>query len=318
MKLSIVIINFNRKQRLLNLLASIKENVKGYSHEVIVIDNGSSDASTDAVKNNFPEVVMIAEKRNIGECAAFNKGIRGSQGEYVWLMQEDIIIHKDTAKHLIEFLDTNSPVGYVGPKSLDEKGNVIKSIEKFHTPIYDIFFSYKHILSKIYRKFIQSKEKTLSEKPVKADWMTLSCLMIRGAALKKVGLFEDDITQWWADPQIALKLHRAGWEGYYIPYAEITHYQGITKQKARTTEKVDAVDLLWIYSKYKYFKKFYGPFGLFVVECNDFIIFTSFLLINLFKYYFVSHNVDTKWLINKWFEYLKCILGIGEQPSLAE
>ncbi|MBN1405015.1 MAG: glycosyltransferase family 2 protein [Candidatus Omnitrophica bacterium] len=320
MKLSIIIVNFNKKDCLRNLLDSINKNCKNITHEVIVVDNASSDKSQQMIKEYFPGVKLLAQDKNIGTCAAYNLAFEQSRGKYICLMNDDILIHENTMQVLMEFLDKNPAAGYAGPKNLDENNNVLKSANKFRNPGYDIFFSYKHLFSGFYRRLRPEKtSKEFPEVPVRVDWMAFSCLMIRRSIPEKIGLFDKDIIIWWDDPYIQLKIYRAGWLGYYVPGAKITHLYkiyGLSKEKPHSGDKVSSVDLLWIYSKYAYFRKFYGIPGLSIVKCSDFFIFMIYLLANFLKLVFMRKNKTAKWETNKWLGYFKCLFGIKARPTL--
>ncbi|MFH0731784.1 MAG: glycosyltransferase [Candidatus Omnitrophota bacterium] len=309
-KVSFIVVNFNKKDCLQNLIDSIKRHCGNFNYEIIVVDNASSDGSAQMVRNSFSDVKLIILDRNAGCCPAYNAGFNQTKGQYICLMHEDIIVHENTIQRLIEFLDANPRAGYAGPANYDNKGNLQRTVDKFHTPCYDIFFSYMYIISIIHDNIFHRRKKRLPDKPMKVDYMSISCLMLKRVAIEGLGFFENDIAQWWDDPQIQLKMHRASWHGYFLPHAKITHYRGLTEKGHHESDKVAPIELLWIYSKYKYFKKFYGAGGLFMVRCNDSAVFTIYLLTNLFRYYAISKDTNTKWEINKWLAFLKVALNI--------
>ncbi len=80
--LSIIIVNYNVKEFLLNLLESIQHATNNISTEIIVVDNNSNDGSVSAVNNKFPSVQTIANKENIGFGKANNQGLEICKGKY--------------------------------------------------------------------------------------------------------------------------------------------------------------------------------------------------------------------------------------------
>ncbi len=313
-KLSIVIVSYNRKDLLKSTLTSIKEHINPLTHEIIVVDNGSSDGSAEMVSQQFPEALLVKKQKNTGNCEAYNVGFRKACGEYICMMHEDIIVLENSLQKLIDFLDSNPKAGYVGPLNLNLERKPIKTIEKFHTPVYDIIFSYRHLLSNVSGRTLTKIEGRATE-PVCVDWMSFSCLLVRGNALAQTGYFPDVLQQWWDDPYIQLKMRRAGWLGYFMPEAKIIHHRGLMNKQIHTASKPTTIELIWIQSKYIYFREFYGKSGLAFVKVNDFFIFTVYLAINFVKFIVASRDVETKYQINRWFQYLVYVFYTGKKPK---
>ncbi|MBO9315379.1 MAG: glycosyltransferase, partial [Chloroflexus sp.] len=80
---SIIIVNWNTRQLLLDCLAVLPEATNGLETEIWVVDNGSRDGSVEAVQRYFPDVFVIANPDNRGFATANNQAIRASSGRYV-------------------------------------------------------------------------------------------------------------------------------------------------------------------------------------------------------------------------------------------
>ena len=89
---SILIVNWNTRQRVVECLASLPIDVGRRSCEVIVVDNGSVDGSAEALSAN-PDITLIRNERNVGYAAAVNQAYRGSSGEFVLLLNSDVRTH---------------------------------------------------------------------------------------------------------------------------------------------------------------------------------------------------------------------------------
>ena len=86
---SILIVNWNTRERVIQCLASLPNDVPGLSCEVIVVDNGSVDGSAEALGRQ-PEITLIRNERNLGYAAAVNQAYRRSSGEFVLLLNSDV------------------------------------------------------------------------------------------------------------------------------------------------------------------------------------------------------------------------------------
>lgn len=98
---SFVIPNWNGSGVITDCLTSIKkQSVK--PHEIIVVDNGSTDDSAKIIKSKFPNVKLIQLEKNIGFAGGVNVGIKEAKGDYVFLLNNDAELEKDTLKHLLK------------------------------------------------------------------------------------------------------------------------------------------------------------------------------------------------------------------------
>src|SRR4051794_10150617 len=100
---SILIVNWNTRERVLQCLASLPADVV-VPYEVIVVDNGSVDGSGDALAATSG-ITLIRNERNIGYAAAVNQAFRNSRGDYVLLLNSDVVLTLDAFESLVQFLE---------------------------------------------------------------------------------------------------------------------------------------------------------------------------------------------------------------------
>ncbi|MGZ4035787.1 MAG: glycosyltransferase family 2 protein, partial [Bacteroidia bacterium] len=125
MKLSVIIVNYNVQHFLEQCLHSVRKAVKNVNTEVFVVDNNSVDGSVMMVKEKFPEVQLIENKKNTGFSYANNQAMRIAKGEYVLLLNPDTVVEEDTFEKVISFMDAHPEAGGLGVKMLDGKGNFL-------------------------------------------------------------------------------------------------------------------------------------------------------------------------------------------------
>ena len=103
--LSIVIVNYNVCGFLEQCLLSVRDAVKGISHEIFVVDNASTDGSEAYISTRFPQVKYIYNTENVGFSKANNQAIAQSSGRYVLLLNPDTVVGEsvlDEACHLLD------------------------------------------------------------------------------------------------------------------------------------------------------------------------------------------------------------------------
>jgi GT2 family glycosyltransferase len=96
--LSILIVSFNARVDLVNCLLSLKKNPPSLAHEIIVIDNASTDGSPEAAQK-IPGVRVIQMERNAGFAAANNAGIAVSRGDVLLLLNSDTLVPPGAPHH---------------------------------------------------------------------------------------------------------------------------------------------------------------------------------------------------------------------------
>ena len=89
MDLSVIIVNWNTRELVLESLRSLYRAWMNGSMEVFVVDNGSSDGSVEAIRAAFPGAILIEKRKNLGFASANNEAIRYARGKYILLLNTD-------------------------------------------------------------------------------------------------------------------------------------------------------------------------------------------------------------------------------------
>ncbi|MDR2408813.1 MAG: glycosyltransferase [Bacteroidales bacterium] len=146
---SIIIVNYNTKKLLKDCITSIYRNTKDIQFEIIVSDNGSIDGSTEMIKNDFPQVILIKNTKNIGFGAANNRGLAIARGKYVFYLNSDTVLLNNAAKFFFDFWENfHNPylLGAIGANLLDENGKITYSYGNFFKFSDDVLFFIKKYL----------------------------------------------------------------------------------------------------------------------------------------------------------------------------
>ena len=124
-KLSIIIVNYNVKHFIEQCLISVFNAINNIEAEVFVVDNNSVDGSCAMIKEKFPQVKLIENKKNYGFSYANNQAIKKATGEYVLLLNPDTVVEEDSFDKCIQFMDTKSECGGLTVKMIDGKGQFL-------------------------------------------------------------------------------------------------------------------------------------------------------------------------------------------------
>lgn len=235
MKLSIIIVNYNVQHFLEQCLHSVYEAVKNVSSEIFVIDNNSVDGSVVMVKEKFPGVQLIENKKNTGFSFANNQAIRIAKGEYVLLLNPDTVVEEDTFQKAISFMDAHPEAGGLGVKMLDGKGNFLPESKRgLPTPsvaFYKIFgFARLFPKSKTFGKYhlgFLDKDKTSEVEILSGAFM-----LMRKSVLDSVGLLDETFFMYGEDIDLSYRILLGGYKNYYFPETRIIHYKGESTRKS--------------------------------------------------------------------------------------
>ena len=235
MTLSIIIVSYNVKSYLRQCLNSILASRDVDKIEVIVIDNHSFDESCILVKNEFPEVRLIENKKNVGFSVAVNQGIKTAKGDYICFLNPDTLIQEDTFVKLISHLKENPQVGCIGPKILNPDGTLQKSCKRsFPTPM--VALPKVLGLSKLFpnsKWFGKYNLTYLDEnKSHHVDAISGSFMLFPKYVIDVVGDLDENFFMFAEDLDYSFRVHEAGYAVVYEPATEVIHYKGESVKSA--------------------------------------------------------------------------------------
>ena len=219
--LSIVIVSFNARTDLVNCLLSLKKNPPSLAHEIVVVDNASTDGSPEAAQK-IPGVRVIQMDRNAGFAAANNAGIATSRGDVLLLLNSDTLVPPGALDRLIERLAATPSAGVVGPRLVDAEGVAELSFGRMISPINE-FRQKRRTPAWIARE-------TAREQFV--DWVSGACLLVRRQDAVRAGLLDERFFLYTEDVDFCHSVRMAGRKVLFTPAAEITHLRGRSRASA--------------------------------------------------------------------------------------
>lgn len=243
-KLSVIIVNWNTKTLLQNCLRSLVA-AGGYISKTIVVDNASTDGSSEMVVRGFPQVKLIRNSANMGFSAASNQGIHASTGRYVLLLNSDTIVPEGALEELACFVDDHPEIGACGPRLVRPDGTPQPyAFGSDPTPGYLLARGLNRLL--LHRYLHDWATDTVQE----VDWVSGACLMVRREAIAQAGLLDENIFMYFEDNDWCLRIRQCGWKVYYNPQVSIIHIGGQSLAQNPAARQAYYCSLNYFYAKH--------------------------------------------------------------------
>jgi GT2 family glycosyltransferase len=288
---SIIVVNWNTKDVLRNCLQSIYKETVGITFEIIVVDNGSSDASVRMVRQEFPSVTLIENSENRGFAAANNQGILIAEGRYILLLNSDTIVLDNAVAQTVSFADCNPKAGAVGCRVLNSDGTLQSTCLMFPSLLNMALSTFW--LNRFFpdSKFFGRAELTWWDKNnVREVDVVGGCFMlVRRDAMSQVGLMDEQFFMYAEDTDWCYRFRKAGWKIIFTPSAEIIHLGGESSKQANTKMTLQLRG-----SKLLFFKKHRGPL-VYALAC---LLLALFFLLRI-PYWFIRALFSSKRNRNK-------------------
>lgn len=209
-KLSIITVNYNSWSFTKGFLDSLS-NYKRKDWEVIVVDNASEKNEIEYLENIYPWVKFVRSNNNLGFSGGNNLGVLHSSGEYLFFINNDVIIKEDCFSLLLEDMEENSSIGAISPKIINKDGSYnylgCDSLDKYLMRI--------HYRTNILGENSKVKEKT--------SLVHGAAVLIRRTALSVVGGWPEMYFLYSEEIDLSLHLKKAGYELLYEPNVELLH-----------------------------------------------------------------------------------------------
>ena len=189
-RLAIVIVSYNAREDLARCLASLAEHPSSTSHEIVVVDNASSDGSAGMVRLQRPDARVIEAGANLGFSRANNLGIRATSSELVLLLNGDTIVEPGALDALVGVLDARRDITAVGPRLVDGAGRAELSFGRMMTPLSEL--RQKLLVRGSDRAVaIAAYVDRLTRREQQVDWVSGACLLVRRREAEAAGLLDE-------------------------------------------------------------------------------------------------------------------------------
>jgi N-acetylglucosaminyl-diphospho-decaprenol L-rhamnosyltransferase len=224
-ELSIIIVSFNARADLERCLASLHETPPALRHEIIVVDNASTDGSPVAAQA-WRDVRVIERHTNGGFAVATNVGIRASRGELLLLLNSDTVVPAGAIDRLVTALRSHADAAVAGPRLVDANGVPEWSFGAMLTPWTE--WRRRRVLRRLARndRRALAMVDAATRREQWPDWVTGACLLVNKTDAEAVGLLDERYFMYMEDVDFCAALRGLGRRILFTPAAEVVHLRG--------------------------------------------------------------------------------------------
>jgi len=269
--LAIVVVSWNVKELLANCLTSVFESLVAseLDAQVWVVDNASHDGSPEMVRQQFPQVRLIASDRNLGFAAGNNRALRAigfqpanlpthqptNLPRYILLLNPDTEVHGDALATMMRFMDETPTAGVCGARLLYADGGFQHSAFGF-PGLAQIALDFFPLHWRLTESWLNGRyPRRLYERgdPFEIDHPLGAAMMLRREAVAQTGLFDEGYRMYVEEIDWCMRIRQAGWAIYCVPSAVVVHHAGQSTHQVRDEMFV----ALW-QSRFRLFNKHYS------------------------------------------------------------
>lgn len=259
---SIMLVNWNTRELTLDCLRSVYEQTKDIPFEVILVDNGSEDGSAEAIAEQFPQVILMAESENHGFAKATNISVERARGKYVLLLNTDTVVLDRAIERLVAFAQAKPEAKLWGGRTVFEDGTLNPDSCWGRITPWSVFCMATG-LSRLFRNSETFNPegyggwKRDSERQI--DIVQGSFMLIERNFWNELGGFDLEFFMFGEEADLAARARNAGAEPRMTPEATIIHYGG--RSTKQFTKRIIYVIGGRIGLIKRHFSGFWRPFG---------------------------------------------------------
>lgn len=239
---SIIIVAHQSGQDLMELIPHLLAEAPVHGHEIIVVDNDSTDDTSSLMARYSSDVIYIRNRKNLGFATAVNQGLKAGRAPLVLLLNPDARINAEDINKMKHYLQTNDSVAAVAPRIEFPDGSLQPSRGSFPSVCrtFAHLFQLKRIMPDD-EKIIQGQLRFLGrffsqyskpESEQKVDYTTGACVLLRRSVMEKVGAMDPGFFLYYEEIDLAKRLNNAGYSWVYLDTVTARHTVAASSGKA--------------------------------------------------------------------------------------
>ena len=258
MKLSIIIVHYKTYALTKNTINSLLDTINSINYEIFVVDNASHDGSLEKLQNDFKSysfVKFIENNHNDGFAVANNLGIEKSSGEYILLLNSDVVVKENTINNTLSYIELHDNIGALGCKVLLPNGKLDKACKRSF-PTFEVSFYRMVGLSKLFpnsERFNRYNLSYLDENGIYyVDCIVGAFMLLRRDVLFNCNCLDEDYFMYGEDIELCFNIKQLGYDVCYYGKSEIIHYKGASGKTKKTLHAFhESMDIFYT----KHYKK---------------------------------------------------------------
>ncbi len=230
-ELSYCVVNTNGREHLLACLEAIgRTHPAAVAHEVLVLDNASTDGSAAAVRDRHPEARLIALERRAGKAENDTRLLQESRGRFCLLLNEDSELEEGAVRALLAALRADPRAAAAGARLLSTAG--APSDCAWRLP--DIPWG---LAAAVFLHRSVAVEST-GDRTREVGWVQSSAMLVRRAAAEQVGWLDPAFFVYSDETDFCRRLHDAGWRILFVPAARAVHHDQLGSDAAAMRRRI--------------------------------------------------------------------------------
>ncbi len=257
-----IIVSYNTTNLLRRCIRSVRDSAR--LSPIIVVDNASCDGSANMVREEFPDVILIANSTNLGFAAACNQAIHSTKAPFYFLLNPDTIVDGLDISRLIDIMRAQPNVAVCAPKIVNADGSLQHSCRRF--PRLPLLAMDELGLAKLFPQsqwFGEYRMTWWTHNDLReVDQPMGAALLLRSKAIDAVGTFDERFFMYFEEVDLCFRLAKRGWKIIFVPDTSVTHIGGSSAK-----QDITAMTLARYRSMFNFYRKHYPPSHLFVLKC---------------------------------------------------
>lgn len=218
---ALILLNWNTPVHTANCISSLRQYCNEGLFDIIVADNGSTDGSLVLLKAQFPDLIYIENKENLGFAEGNNRGLDYSIKKgytYSLVMNTDTLVNEDLVSCLLAHMESHPEAAAVQPAIywMHDKTRIWNGAGRFN-----------RLLGKTISDTSAPNQVILNSYKV-AEWVTGCCMLIRNSVLTKSGLFNKQFFLYYEDVELSFRMRDTGFEVHFLPSCKMYHEAGVS------------------------------------------------------------------------------------------
>lgn len=231
-ELAVVVVNHNAGRFLPGCLASIQAAAGDLALDVVLVDNASTDGSTEAAAKAHPELRVLANLTNRGFAAAANQGVAATAAPFAFLLNPDAEITEGRLPSLVKVAADRPRAAVLGPLVRNTDGSIQASARKVPSLLESLGHAFLGPFAqnnRFSRAYTMAEWDRSSEREV--EWVSGCAMLLRREAFDAVGGFDEGYFMYVEDVDICTRLRQEGWSVWFSPELEVVHETGVSARK---------------------------------------------------------------------------------------